>query len=151
MIWKRDEVNTNNGVKWRRFIVPKKVEQINDHLFGNMFAIWHFVWLIAQENWLKTSRASWGPCHGERTGRISELPVELLLRLWSFRASQSQWYVRHSPTGGCHAGYLRWVLKFTFSVYILTRKQARRMIRLVEFALCQVQRVTRSCMWTVPD
>jgi len=25
-------VNTNNGVKWRRFIVPKKVEQINDHL-----------------------------------------------------------------------------------------------------------------------
>jgi len=24
-------VNTNNGVKWRRFIVPKKVEQINDH------------------------------------------------------------------------------------------------------------------------
>jgi len=26
-------VNTNNGVKWRRFIVPTKVEQINDHLF----------------------------------------------------------------------------------------------------------------------
>jgi len=26
-------VNTNNGVNWRRFIVPKKVEQINDHLF----------------------------------------------------------------------------------------------------------------------
>jgi len=26
-------VNTNNGVKGRRFIVPKKVEQINDHLF----------------------------------------------------------------------------------------------------------------------
>jgi len=26
-------VNTNNGAKWRRFIVPKKVEQINDHLF----------------------------------------------------------------------------------------------------------------------
>jgi len=26
-------VNTNNGVKWRRFIVPKKVGQINDHLF----------------------------------------------------------------------------------------------------------------------
>jgi len=25
-------VNTHNGVKWR-FIVPKKVEQINDHLF----------------------------------------------------------------------------------------------------------------------
>jgi len=23
----------NNGVKGRRFIVPKKVEQINDHLF----------------------------------------------------------------------------------------------------------------------
>jgi len=23
-------VNTNNGVKWRRFIVLKKVEQIND-------------------------------------------------------------------------------------------------------------------------
>jgi len=29
----REEVNTNNGVKWRRFIVPKKVEQIKDHLF----------------------------------------------------------------------------------------------------------------------
>jgi len=26
-------VNTNNSVKWRRFTVPKKVEQINDHLF----------------------------------------------------------------------------------------------------------------------
>jgi len=26
-------MNTNNGVKWRRFIVPKKVEQINDLLF----------------------------------------------------------------------------------------------------------------------
>jgi len=26
-------VNTKNGVKWRRFIVPKKVEQINDYLF----------------------------------------------------------------------------------------------------------------------
>jgi len=26
-------MNTNNGVKWRRFIVPNKVEQINDHLF----------------------------------------------------------------------------------------------------------------------
>jgi len=26
-------VNTNNGVKWRRFIAPKNVEQINDHLF----------------------------------------------------------------------------------------------------------------------
>jgi len=26
-------VDTNNGVKWSRFIVTKKVEQINDHLF----------------------------------------------------------------------------------------------------------------------
>jgi len=26
-------MNTNKDVKWRRFIVPKKVEQINDHLF----------------------------------------------------------------------------------------------------------------------
>jgi len=26
-------MNTNNGVKRRRFIVLKKVEQINDHLF----------------------------------------------------------------------------------------------------------------------
>jgi len=26
-------MNTNNGVQWRRFIMPKKVEQINDHLF----------------------------------------------------------------------------------------------------------------------
>jgi len=29
----RDEMNTNNGVKWRRYIVPTKVEKINDHLF----------------------------------------------------------------------------------------------------------------------
>jgi len=26
-------MNTNNGVKWSRFIVPKNVEPINDHLF----------------------------------------------------------------------------------------------------------------------
>jgi len=26
-------MNTNNGVKWRRFIVPKKVELIDDYLF----------------------------------------------------------------------------------------------------------------------
>jgi len=26
-------MNTNNSVKSRRFIVPKKVEQINDYLF----------------------------------------------------------------------------------------------------------------------
>jgi len=26
-------MNTNNGVKWRRFIVPKKCEEINDYLF----------------------------------------------------------------------------------------------------------------------
>jgi len=30
-------VNTDNGVKWRRFIVPKTVEQINDHLFINTY------------------------------------------------------------------------------------------------------------------
>jgi len=26
-------MNTNNSVKWRRFVVPKKVEQINDDSF----------------------------------------------------------------------------------------------------------------------
>jgi len=26
-------MNTNKEVEWRRFIVPKKVEQINDHSF----------------------------------------------------------------------------------------------------------------------
>jgi len=26
-------MNTNNGVKWRRFIVPKEVEKINDYFF----------------------------------------------------------------------------------------------------------------------
>jgi len=30
-------MNTNNDVKWRRFIVPKKVEQINDHLFTDTY------------------------------------------------------------------------------------------------------------------
>jgi hypothetical protein len=29
---KRDEVNMNNSVKWSRFIVPKKIEQIIDYL-----------------------------------------------------------------------------------------------------------------------
>jgi len=28
-------MNTRNGVKWRRFKVPKKVEQINDQFFKN--------------------------------------------------------------------------------------------------------------------
>jgi len=27
-------MNTNNGVKWRRFKVPKQIEHINDHLFS---------------------------------------------------------------------------------------------------------------------
>ena len=31
MVW--DEVNANNSMKWRWFIVPIKVEQINDYLF----------------------------------------------------------------------------------------------------------------------
>jgi len=26
-------MNTNNSVKWRKFIISKKVEQINDYLF----------------------------------------------------------------------------------------------------------------------
>jgi len=26
-------VNRNNGVKWRRLTVPKKVDQVNDYLF----------------------------------------------------------------------------------------------------------------------
>jgi len=30
-------MNTNNDVKWRRFIVTKKVEQINDHLFIDIY------------------------------------------------------------------------------------------------------------------
>jgi len=30
-------VNTNNGVNLRRLSVPKKVEQINDHLFIDIY------------------------------------------------------------------------------------------------------------------
>jgi len=30
-------VNTNNGVNWRRFIVPKKFEQINYHNKSQLF------------------------------------------------------------------------------------------------------------------
>jgi len=30
-------MNTNNDVKWRRFIVPKKVDQINDHLITDTY------------------------------------------------------------------------------------------------------------------
>jgi len=30
---KRDEVNKNNGVKFKWFIVPEKVGQINDYFF----------------------------------------------------------------------------------------------------------------------
>jgi len=33
MIRQRDEVNRNNGANWRRFIVPKNAEQINDYNF----------------------------------------------------------------------------------------------------------------------
>jgi len=29
-------MNTINGVKWRRFIVPKIVEQINDHIHRHL-------------------------------------------------------------------------------------------------------------------
>jgi len=32
-------VNTNNSARWRRFIVPKKVEQINDHLFIDTYKL----------------------------------------------------------------------------------------------------------------
>jgi len=32
-------MNMNNGVKWRRFIVPKKFEQINDHLFIDTYKL----------------------------------------------------------------------------------------------------------------
>jgi len=32
-------VNTNNGVKWRRFIVPKNVEQINDTYKSNKIKV----------------------------------------------------------------------------------------------------------------
>jgi len=32
-------VNTNNIVKWMRFIVPKNVEQINDHLFIDTYML----------------------------------------------------------------------------------------------------------------
>jgi len=30
-------MNTNNRVKWRRFIVPENVEQINDYLFIDIY------------------------------------------------------------------------------------------------------------------
>jgi len=30
-------MNTNKEMEWRRFIVPKKVEQINDHLFIDIY------------------------------------------------------------------------------------------------------------------
>jgi len=30
-------MNTNNGAKWRRFKVPKKVEQINDYLLMHTY------------------------------------------------------------------------------------------------------------------
>jgi len=32
-------MNTNNGVKWRRFIVPKKVYQINDHVLHRFYTM----------------------------------------------------------------------------------------------------------------
>jgi hypothetical protein len=36
---KRDEVNMNKRVKWRRFIEPKKDEQINDYLFIDTYKL----------------------------------------------------------------------------------------------------------------
>jgi len=32
-------VNTNKGVKWRRFIVPKKFENIYDYLFIDTYKL----------------------------------------------------------------------------------------------------------------
>jgi len=32
-------VNTNNGVKWMRFIVPNKVDQINDTYKSNKIKV----------------------------------------------------------------------------------------------------------------
>jgi len=32
-------MNTNKMVEWRRFIVPKKVEKINDHLFIDTYKL----------------------------------------------------------------------------------------------------------------
>jgi len=34
-------MNTNKEVEWRRFIVPKKVEQINDHLFIDAYKLFN--------------------------------------------------------------------------------------------------------------
>jgi len=46
MIMRWGEVNMNNGVKWRRFIVPKKFEQINDYQNGT--APWPCSWCYSQ-------------------------------------------------------------------------------------------------------
>jgi len=37
MRWIQDEVNTNNSVKCRWFIAPKKVKQINDNFFVDTY------------------------------------------------------------------------------------------------------------------
>jgi len=42
---KRDEVKTNKSVKWRWFIVPTKVEQINDYLFIDTYKSNKINWL----------------------------------------------------------------------------------------------------------
>jgi len=39
-------MNKNNGVKWRRFIVPKNVEQINDHLLMIAIVMKNFKMLL---------------------------------------------------------------------------------------------------------
>jgi len=40
--WYRDEVDINNSVKRRWFIVPKKVEQINEYLFIDKYK-WNII------------------------------------------------------------------------------------------------------------
>ena len=42
MIW--DEVNATNTMKWRWFIVPTKVEQINENLFLDTYAMAWMKW-----------------------------------------------------------------------------------------------------------
>jgi len=96
---------TNNGVKWMRFILPKKVEQINYHLFIDTYKsnnikigvmIWR--WMIAKCMWDEKMKLgqyriyqSWdslGEYRLRRKGRVKEMVFQLV-------KGKRGWKIRH--------------------------------------------------------
>jgi len=52
-------VNTNKGVKWRRFIMSKKVEQINDYLFIGIDCLLNYPFIVTHYDLCESKREVW--------------------------------------------------------------------------------------------